>query len=389
MPTWPRDNQSALIAFYGDPGRGEVARQLVKIVPPFQMYYDGKPLRTITFHKKAAPALLSALNKIWEYYGKDQSTIDGLGISKTAGTYNPRKVRGSKTKWSNHAYGAAIDINAEENGFNVEGNIPLPVISAFKSEGFRWGGDYRGRKDPMHFEACSSGEPVRTFDQWLAHYGVTGMPVAAVAEPEVDVAEALDIAPDFAPTDISAAAKVALVSAIPAPDPKIVLLQKQLGALGYHEVGGVDGVAGSRTTAAIAAFKKDWNQPGAPIIDDHLRAAVAKAVAENWKRPIAPARAEATAAELAVKTPEIVPAIQNKKGGIIASVLAFFAAVFSAAADYFKNALEWLQPVKQFFAEVPAYVWFGLAGAAAVAVGWNAARGVKRQVDAFRSGERN
>jgi hypothetical protein len=29
------------------------------------------------------------------------------------------------------------------------GNI---VVATFKAHGARWGGDYKGRKDPMHFE---------------------------------------------------------------------------------------------------------------------------------------------------------------------------------------------------------------------------------------------
>lgn len=153
MANWPRDVQSELIKFYGDPGNGEVAKQLVRVVPPFQMYYDGRPLKSISFHKKAAPALKAALDEIWEHYGRNQAVIDRLGISKCAGTYNPRKVRGGNN-WSSHAFGAAIDFNAAENGFNMKSTIPQPVIDAFKRQGARWGGDYRGRKDPMHFEFC-------------------------------------------------------------------------------------------------------------------------------------------------------------------------------------------------------------------------------------------
>lgn len=161
MARWPRDNQAELIKFYGNPGSsgpGGVAAQLVTVHPPFQMYYDGHPLKGLSFHRKAAPALMAALNEIWDHYGQSQAKIDALGISKCAGTYNPRMVRGSATKWSNHAFGAAIDLNAEENGFNAKSTIPLPVIAAFKRQGFRWGGDYRSRKDPMHFEACDGGE---------------------------------------------------------------------------------------------------------------------------------------------------------------------------------------------------------------------------------------
>lgn len=160
MTRWPRDNQADLLAFYGTPGP-DVERQLVDVVPPFQMYYDGKPIKRIRFHRKAAGALTAALNEIWDHYGRDQRKIDALGISKFAGTYNPRKVRGSATKWSNHAFGAAIDLNADQNALGVKkGTMPQPVINAFKRQGFRWGGDYRTRPDWMHFEACdASGYP--------------------------------------------------------------------------------------------------------------------------------------------------------------------------------------------------------------------------------------
>ncbi len=166
MSKWPQDNQAALLAFYGTPGP-QVEAQLVPVVPPFRMYYEGRLVGSIKFHKKCAGALAAALNEIWEHYGRDQNRIDALGISKYAGAYNPRYIRGSTTKWSNHAYGAAIDLNAEDNGFGKgHGNIPQPVIDAFKRQGARWGGDYRGRTDPMHFEFCDPGyvKPVGLMD---------------------------------------------------------------------------------------------------------------------------------------------------------------------------------------------------------------------------------
>ncbi len=170
MTNWPKDNQDALLAFYGTPG-ADVERQLVKVTPPFPMSYGDQRIGAIKFHEKAAPALIAALDKIWSYYGKVDAAIEKLNISHYDGAYNPRFIRGSTSKWSNHAYGAAIDIDAAHNGFNTgHGHMPLPVVAAFKSEGFRWGGDYHGRTDPMHFEGCDSGEPARTFEEWLAYY---------------------------------------------------------------------------------------------------------------------------------------------------------------------------------------------------------------------------
>lgn len=154
---WPADNQEALIDFYGEPGP-QVEAQLVPVVPPFKMYFEGNPINSIKFHKKAAGALAAAFEEIWEHYGKDQSKINALKISVYDGAYNPRKIRGSATKWSNHAYGAAIDLDAAHNGFGTgHGTMPQPVIDAFKRQGARWGGDYHGRTDPMHFEFAAGG----------------------------------------------------------------------------------------------------------------------------------------------------------------------------------------------------------------------------------------
>lgn len=158
MYQWPSDNEAALIAFYGTPGP-EVERQLVRVVPPFQMYYDKKPLKYLLFHRKAASALAAALNDIWQAAGRDQAKLDHDGVSSTAGTYCCRKISGS-SRWSNHAFGGAIDLDAAHNGFFAgKGTIPQYTIDAFDRVGFRWGGRYSGRTDPMHFEACDDGRP--------------------------------------------------------------------------------------------------------------------------------------------------------------------------------------------------------------------------------------
>lgn len=155
---WPRDNEAALIAYYGTPGP-EVEKQLVRVVPPFQMYYDKKPIKHLLFHRKAASALGAALDDIWRASGSSQAKLDHDGVSSTAGTYCCRKIRGS-TRWSNHAFGGAIDLDAEHNGFFAgKGTIPDYAIAAFDKVGFRWGGRYSGRTDPMHFEACDDGRP--------------------------------------------------------------------------------------------------------------------------------------------------------------------------------------------------------------------------------------
>jgi len=65
-------------------------------------------------------------------------------------------VRGSTDTLSNHSSGTAIDLNATQHPLGKVGTFPdekIPMIRALaKKYGLKWGGDYRNRKDEMHFE---------------------------------------------------------------------------------------------------------------------------------------------------------------------------------------------------------------------------------------------
>lgn len=161
MDKWPRDTMPAKIAFYGDP-RGANGHENahwreqveVRIVTPFQMYYAKKPIKSIAVHKKCAGAFIAAFQEIWDACDRDQKKVDKTGASDFAGVFNFRKIAGSNSL-SNHSFGCAIDLSPATNGFNMKGTISNIVVEAFKRQGARWGGDYKGRKDPMHFEFVS------------------------------------------------------------------------------------------------------------------------------------------------------------------------------------------------------------------------------------------
>ncbi len=75
-----------------------------------------------------------------------------------------RPIRGSSER-STHAWGLAIDINPQRNPLctvtatsecrledaNVA-DMPKCFVQAFQTYGFRWGGDFFPRRDPMHFQ---------------------------------------------------------------------------------------------------------------------------------------------------------------------------------------------------------------------------------------------
>lgn len=104
--------------------------------------------------KAVAPLLLGFAAEFHELIEPiDEGGLDDWG-------YCYREVRGSTTTLSNHASGTAIDLNATKHPLGKAGTFPLakvPMIRALaKKYGLRWGGDYIGRKDEMHFEIALS-----------------------------------------------------------------------------------------------------------------------------------------------------------------------------------------------------------------------------------------
>jgi hypothetical protein len=108
------------------------------------------------------------MQTIEAYGGSDDAS---MAADNTSG-FNCRNVPNTR-HWSNHAYGRAIDVNAVENPY-LQGKLIMPpagkdyldrrmvrpgmivagdvVVTAFKAEGFAWGGAWRTGVDYQHFE---------------------------------------------------------------------------------------------------------------------------------------------------------------------------------------------------------------------------------------------
>jgi hypothetical protein len=101
-----------------------------------------------------AEAVAPLLVGFSEEFHKLIEPIDGGGLDDWG--YCHRDVRGNVGKLSNHSSGTAIDLNATKHPLGKVGTFPnekVPMIRALaKKYGLIWGGDYRNRKDEMHFE---------------------------------------------------------------------------------------------------------------------------------------------------------------------------------------------------------------------------------------------
>jgi hypothetical protein len=102
------------------------------------------------------------------YGGDDYRSIEADNTS----SFNCRNATGS-TRWSNHAYGRAIDVNPIENPYVSGGTTSHPasrpyldrarhgrgtayeggaLVEAFRSVGWGWGGTWSGSvRDYQHF----------------------------------------------------------------------------------------------------------------------------------------------------------------------------------------------------------------------------------------------
>lgn len=82
-------------------------------------------------------------------------------------SFADRPVRGSSST-SNHASGTAVDLNATQHplgtsptaNFTAKQRTAIRRLVARTHGVIRWGGDYSGRKDPMHFEINASASAV-------------------------------------------------------------------------------------------------------------------------------------------------------------------------------------------------------------------------------------
>lgn len=139
-----------------------------------------------------------------------------------------KPIEGSSTI-SNHASGTAVDLNADQHPMGVAASKTftakqVAACHAILDEAggvLRWGGDYTGRPDPMHWEVVGTAAQVKALAAKVNSEGEDGMMIR-----EGDTGE------------------------------EVRFWQNSLSDLGYT-VGDIDGDYGPKLAAAIAKFRTD------------------------------------------------------------------------------------------------------------------------------------
>jgi len=110
MNAWPRDANDDLKKFYGDPGTDLT---FLTLPYPLIVAWDlSKTVRRLTCHRLVHDSLGRIFSETLATYG--QAEISRLRLDLFGGCYNKRLIRGG-TRWSTHAFGAAVDIDPDNN----------------------------------------------------------------------------------------------------------------------------------------------------------------------------------------------------------------------------------------------------------------------------------
>jgi len=152
-------SDSQIIAKYGQPGDPD---NLVTLALPYPMriaWDTTKSVSKIQCHKLIAVNLGNVFNNLLTHYG--YSELNRLGIDLFGGCVNVRLQRGSKTKWSRHAWGIAIDLDPARNTLKETSKTARfarpeykAMIDIFYKHGFVGLGPEKNY-DWMHFEIGS------------------------------------------------------------------------------------------------------------------------------------------------------------------------------------------------------------------------------------------
>jgi len=115
--------------------------------------------KTITVHKLAYPAFKAVANELKNFSGYKIKTAYAyvFRCNTAASTGDSWDVCQPGCVIGSHAFGIAVDINEDENCFGCSTyTMPMKIVDAFESYGFRWGGRYKSifnsTIDAMHFE---------------------------------------------------------------------------------------------------------------------------------------------------------------------------------------------------------------------------------------------
>lgn len=164
-PVGPAQLRRLDVSYWGFDGRRRVGSIVVRSTA-------ARDILSVFRKLYAARFPMRRLRLVEAYKGSDDAS---MAADNTSG-FNCRYVSGTR-RWSQHAFGLAIDINPVENPFVHGGRVEPPagrryldrsrvrhgmvvsgdvVVRAFAAIGWPWGGHWTSSKDYQHFSATGT-----------------------------------------------------------------------------------------------------------------------------------------------------------------------------------------------------------------------------------------
>jgi peptidoglycan hydrolase-like protein with peptidoglycan-binding domain len=182
-------------------------------------------------------------------------------------------------------------------------------------------------------------------------------------------------------------------------DLAIEILQRKLVGLNYHEIGDADGLWGGKTRGAVTAFMNDrgkspdglTNDSGftSPAASTVVSNEINGAIAENWSRPIAASRANATAKDIAPKVEAVRQSLWQRFWAKVGAGFAAIGLTGSSLSSTFDSVRDKLETVHGYLAKVPPEIWFVTIGLVAALVWYSASKAASSSVKDFNTGRLN
>jgi hypothetical protein len=123
-------------------------KNLVYFDLPYPLKYDGATVARARCHRLAVEHFLAAFMSI-HIAGLADQFVEFNGI------YARRAMRGQASHPSTHSWGIAIDMCASQFPLGSSKRMPAAIVKCFTEAGFVYGGDFNGRRDPMHFQLAT------------------------------------------------------------------------------------------------------------------------------------------------------------------------------------------------------------------------------------------
>ncbi len=124
------------------------ARHIVLFDLPYPLSFEGQQVRRARCHNLAVDNFIQAFRNV-EAAGLAGQFVEFDGI------YARRSIRGQASHPSLHSWGVAVDMGASTHPLGKMVPWPQGILDAFASAGFFWGGNFKSRKDCMHFQLAT------------------------------------------------------------------------------------------------------------------------------------------------------------------------------------------------------------------------------------------